>query len=674
MDSIFVPTEKRRDSLLQVSKTVQGKELVDVLNQLAIYYNIANPSEAFSYIQRAKSLAKQLDYKAGLAFTLKEEGMMAFNSGDIVQSLQLLAAARDLSEEIHDDDIAARSYHCLGLVYTAIGFYEYSLKYYNEALTKYENTGHHKGVIYCLHDEAEAYLKNKQFRSALERLNVAKDYGVKHNTIIDTGPPYVQLGEIYSGLGNDSLALQNYENALAYINEENLAPRIRIKSLRSIGRYYLDRQMFADARKSFEKARVLIEEGKDEVAKADILYELALTFFKEKHLHTASILIGEAVEQAEKVSSLTLLAKVLFTKAEILNQLSKKDEAIKDMTRAFELQDSIYSQGYKTYVADMVASLESEKAEKQISNLNEELETTQGQLENISTLSKVYLAAAIFFIITLVIIIRSQRRLKALAKKLFTLNEKVGKQNLELKKLNDERGDFVKLVAHDMRSPVNNIISITELLKHKGSPEEQDEYILLIEQICSKINSTISKFLGPNAGNTLLQQAPFYETVNMNQLLISTINEYKPVANSKKIDMKLVLPEVDKHVETDKNYIIQIVSNLVSNAIKFSPKGKKIQVSFEVEEEQVVIKVQDEGPGIAISEQKGLFEKYAKTSNKTTANEPSTGLGLAIARQLVETMNGTIELISDSNKGCLFVVRVPLITSLTMKEASLINL
>jgi len=121
-------------------------------------------------------------------------------------------------------------------------------------------------------------------------------------------------------------------------------------------------------------------------------------------------------------------------------------------------------------------------------------------------------------------------------------------------------------------------------------------------------------------------------------------------------DEGIFFEDMDESVILDKNYFFQIVENLVSNAIKFSPQGKEVFVKTYSENGKACLEVMDEGPGFNEDDKKKLFEKFQKLSAKPTGGESTTGLGLSIIKKFVEAMNGNIKLQSDVDKGACFII------------------
>jgi signal transduction histidine kinase len=104
---------------------------------------------------------------------------------------------------------------------------------------------------------------------------------------------------------------------------------------------------------------------------------------------------------------------------------------------------------------------------------------------------------------------------------------------------------------------------------------------------------------------------------------------------------------------------MEVLDNLISNAVKYSPQGKNIYIRLNISNEAVAVEVQDEGPGLSDEDKKHLFGKFARLSARPTAGEHSTGLGLSIVKRMVEAMNGRVWCESELGKGAKFCVELP---------------
>src|SRR5262249_46664261 len=146
------------------------------------------------------------------------------------------------------------------------------------------------------------------------------------------------------------------------------------------------------------------------------------------------------------------------------------------------------------------------------------------------------------------------------------------------------------------------------------------------------------------------------QPLDLSQLARTAIEDLQPCAECKHITIDFKDASVPARVNGDRDALLQVLENLLSNAIKFSLAGKKVSVQIFVTDDAARVEVRDEGPGISADDQPKLFGKYVTLSARPTANEPSNGLGLSIAKNLVESMGGSIRCDSPPGQGARFSV------------------
>jgi signal transduction histidine kinase len=230
------------------------------------------------------------------------------------------------------------------------------------------------------------------------------------------------------------------------------------------------------------------------------------------------------------------------------------------------------------------------------------------------------------------------------------------KKNEELLNLNNEKNNLISIVAHDLKSPLNQMRGLLSIIKVKidKSDKETLSCLEMIEKSATRLTTLIAKILDVEAIESKDLNL-VVERFSLSELLKIVVERYTLTANDKSI--KLVSEfEDDILVMADKVYTMQILDNLLSNAIKFSPSGKNVFVRVEKGKDRIVTEIKDEGPGISPEDMKKLFGKYQKLSARPTGNESSTGLGLSIVKKFVEAMNGQIWCESQFGNGASFYV------------------
>ncbi|MEP6987500.1 MAG: HAMP domain-containing sensor histidine kinase, partial [Chloroflexota bacterium] len=222
----------------------------------------------------------------------------------------------------------------------------------------------------------------------------------------------------------------------------------------------------------------------------------------------------------------------------------------------------------------------------------------------------------------------------------------------------EKKDRFLQIVTHDLKNPVNNVRLAHYYLQGEINESPANKEALdTIEMAVHTMNDLINDFLDTAAlekGKTQLN----LETLVMEDLIWEIVSRYSETANVKNIT--LLMGETEGEILADPNRFMQVMSNLVSNAIKFSPNDRFVTISSVIEAGQVRLMVGDEGPGIPAHEQGALFEPFSKLSPRPTNGESSTGLGLSIVKELVLLHKGKVGVDSAENNGCTFWVEMPL--------------
>ncbi|WP_345259795.1 ATP-binding protein [Marivirga lumbricoides] len=235
-------------------------------------------------------------------------------------------------------------------------------------------------------------------------------------------------------------------------------------------------------------------------------------------------------------------------------------------------------------------------------------------------------------------------------------NEQLINRNVQLTTLNEEKNNLVKILAHDLRTPINHITGLINVLQISAAnlAEGDKKITSQIKDSASRLNQMIHKILDFDAleGNRMFANT---EKIDINQLMELLVENFKPSAQEKEIDLQLKI-EASYGLKTDYLFLTQIMENLISNAIKFSEKGTKVEMEVLSKNDNIIFTVKDQGPGFTEQDKKLAFTKYQKLSAKPTNGEPSTGLGLSIVKKYVNLLGGEVWVESELKKGSTFYV------------------
>lgn len=252
----------------------------------------------------------------------------------------------------------------------------------------------------------------------------------------------------------------------------------------------------------------------------------------------------------------------------------------------------------------------------------------------------------------------------------FTVEELTREELIEevhlLKQSLKAQEDFLLNISHDLRNPINVILSILQCLKYvneKSKNEDmlvkQEEYRGLIKRNALKMTKLIDNLI-----DTTKLEGNFY-TIKKKNLDIISVIENIVTSIEKYADQKEINLVFDTNVEEcvtgfDPECMDRIILNLLSNAIKFSPKGGKIYIYINVNDSDIKISIADEGPGIAKEEQETIFNRFVQANQGKRTEQSGSGIGLDLVNYLVKLHDGSIKLNSNLGQGSEFIVIMPL--------------
>jgi signal transduction histidine kinase len=240
----------------------------------------------------------------------------------------------------------------------------------------------------------------------------------------------------------------------------------------------------------------------------------------------------------------------------------------------------------------------------------------------------------------------------------------------EVQQANDAKSEFVSFVAHELKNPMTSIKGYTELLAAGAvGPinEMQNNFLHTIRSNVERMSTLVSD-LNDNSKIEAGRLRLDYKAVDMSEVIDEVTRSTNRQIEDRKQEIQVELPTSLPHVWADQTRVSQVLTNLVSNAHKYTPEGGKITIGTEVSTNQwdpagaaqvVHIWVQDNGIGISVEDQQKIFSKFFRSDDQKAREAPGTGLGLNITKSLVEMQGGKIWFESEFRKGTTFHFTIP---------------
>lgn len=219
------------------------------------------------------------------------------------------------------------------------------------------------------------------------------------------------------------------------------------------------------------------------------------------------------------------------------------------------------------------------------------------------------------------------------------------------------RGEFVAHVSHELKSPLNVLSMYSEALMGKDGKSEDFRIEAVnvisdeVERLCMLINNllSISKI---EMGSIKIER----QRIKLLDLLKDTFDSVTRNGKGEDIEFKLELPDEMSHIAVDKDLLQVAISNLLTNAIKYNRSGGSVSMTAEENNDQILIKVRDTGVGIAKDDINKIFEKFFRSENDAIRDKPGHGLGLTLAKDIIELHHGKLKVESEIGKGTEFAI------------------
>jgi signal transduction histidine kinase len=616
-----------------------------VLEKIGLIYSQSNDTEnSLKYNLQLLEIDRQLKDDMSAAATLNVIGNQYKDLNNLDKALEYYQAALALNQQNtkqgeHDNRLVTNLIN-IGTIYQSRGDHRNSIKSFKEALEVKEKNGTPVEIAVMHNYLASLYLAQGNFAEAENHTKVAITLlsGTDNKRILATS--YKRLSEIYAKQGSYEKSLESYQ---AYsMLKDSLLYREQLAQEKEKLKEYVIETTEKEAKLNLidQEMQGLALRNEKEIAERE-KQEIALRL-KEKELQNVS-LQKEQSEQARAVQQLQLQQGKI--------EKEKQEQEILFLEQKRDLQ----------YAEIKTKEHQELERQKEIDYKNTRLALQQSQLERIGIRQQYLIYAAILFLLIILLTLIGYRIKQRDNRKLQAQYDEINRQKETLLELNEEKNDLIGIVAHDLKSPLNQISGILEIIKltAKDQPAEQKEYMTSISQSTDRLKKMITKILDVSAIESQTLNITI-EKINITDLLEEIADRFIVQAAKKDI---VIIKEFENSIPpiaSDAGYISEVLENLMSNAVKYSPLGKRIIIRLIKKNGYVRIEFVDQGQGISQKDLKNLFGKYHKLTARPTAGEDSTGLGLSIVKKYVLALNGKVWCESEEGVGSNFIVELPL--------------
>lgn len=227
-------------------------------------------------------------------------------------------------------------------------------------------------------------------------------------------------------------------------------------------------------------------------------------------------------------------------------------------------------------------------------------------------------------------------------------------KNVEIEKAGEFKNQVLGMVAHDLRNPIGAVESIAMMIELEDIGADMQENVYMIKESCTKARSILDDLLeaAKNENINVIET----KKIELNQYLKSIIDAWKVQNRFNVVLLSTVNP---LYAQLNKEKFTRVMDNLISNALKFSKDSDNVELHLIQQDKQVIIQIKDHGLGIPQAMLPHIFERFSKAGRTGLKGEKSTGLGLSIVKQIIESHKGNINVNSVEGKGTTFIIQLP---------------
>jgi signal transduction histidine kinase/Tfp pilus assembly protein PilF len=670
--------------------------LVDLYERAGrLFHGTSQYFEALSYYQKAYETSLKYNYARGEAGILLNIGALYMDVKDYAKSLETLQQAIRLNEKLGLMGNVVSSYTNIALVYIELNQIVEALPYLKKALTSFEaEDPKGRGVAVASQALATAYMKAtekelgimgippaKRYSLALDALNKALPIAFDVDDLPSAATINADMADIYEASGEKEKARIYFQRAIE-IDQKHETEAVTADNLLRIGMHYLRAKDRLNGWLAVQKGVRLAESCKS-LATLRTGYEQLSRFYEEENNFDSAlayykkfIVVRDDIYGAEKEKEITTKQLALnfelkerdyrYSKQLVDNELKEQILLAERRKNALELAEKEKSVQRLLFLQQRAkletdARFQATAFQQQKDKLAYEQAISKKQIDNQTLeirfnryLNLFFLASVIGLIIGGTIIFFNQRKTKK-------LNQIISEQKDSLQELVQVKDQLLGTISHDMRTPINSLISFTHLLEKDNI--SQDRLKLYTAQLKSTLGYT--QELMDNLLKWAMSQMhgfkPELVSIELSGITEQVLYTLTDHLKQKDITIQNSITQ-GVYVMADRDMLSTIIRNLLMNAIKFSHKNGRIQLASFQEMNNQFLTIRDEGIGMdaekvsAINYANGMFVKISAG----TGQEKGNGLGLILCKSFIQMMNGRMTVTSSVNNGATFTVMLPL--------------
>lgn len=650
------------DSLKNELKHQSGAQKVETMLQIIQLTDIDDTASIQNYPQEIFEIAGKIQRPDLTARTYWVEAERLFAAAEYEEAIPVYKEAINRYTDLDSTQMVGEIYNTIGLAYYYLGEFDEALASQIEAVKSYESTEDLKNLTRIYINMGMVYNRLEDYKSAIEYYHKASVLASANDDLARLGNSYNGLGTGYYNQGQIDSAKVYYRKALKLFSQINNVSRLAA-AINNLGNIYTEEKDSLEVGLAYyQKAYdIYVREGnvRNQVF---VLEGLGCVYTELGNYEKAKQIFQEGLKSSVDHGYGYYIIQLYY---EDLSRLYERSGDIKQALQAYK--------SYKTYLDSMrleersyqAAAIEKKyeftKSEALISKLNSEKKLAMIQIEKDKAFRNLGVFAILILLVVITYVSFGNYHRKRINKLLTEKNIQIEAQRNELVQMNASKNKFFSIIAHDLKNPLHTVLGFSFLLQHdydRFDDKDRKRFAVDIYNSTNNIFRLLQNLLDWSRIQTgVMKYEPTVFELSSQQDKIC--NLLQAVADQKNIQLNYEVPG-DIFVYATPMMIDTVLRNLVSNAIKFTPKGGAVKLRFQFLEKFVACSVEDTGIGMTAEEMDQLFSIDSKIRKKGTNNEDGSGLGLILCQEFVQLNKGEIWAQSEVGKGTTFCFTVPL--------------
>jgi len=673
-----VAADEYVDSVKALIVNLEQENLIDtVLNTRLELIKYVKDTDYDLFLELAGQnimLAKEHEKNWALIDIYMEMGEVLITKGIYDKALVHLNMAMNLAETDEYKPYKGWINIAIGNAYHSMFNYEKCIEFYQLALDVFTETQNDDGIGLAATNLGTSYSLLNDFKKADSYFKIALEYREKLGNVVELGFTRMYYAGYQIKMGNYSQAESELKDLLGYLEKAEVSKNTDYRFLEAS---VLQAEIYSlleecenhmgDLKNEFlymRKAVKIYKSINDDLHLAIVYNRIGMRYLEIGNFTQALNIADSAIKVAEKAVVLTEQAYSLKIKADAYSGMGRSNDALESFKAYKTITDSIYNSSVIQAIANVDVLTKTMEKENELLVLSLELEQNRKIRLLIIVLAITFLLTILIYSLLLYLRYKKERQDGIILKeKNIQISEqafKLEELNRQLVLLNKSKDKFNAIIAHDLKGPIAAFYSIFELLHQSYDSFTDDDRKVFIDsayqeaQRILKLLENLLTWSRIQGGHLKVSKSEFF----IDEAIMEIFASLKNMADQK--DISIEVNDIEHFtINADKEMMMAVIRNLVTNAIKFSQSGQKIQIGVKTAGTLLEVSVQDSGIGIPKHKLDVLFEIDSQMQRKGTNDEPGTGLGLQLCYEFIKMHKGEITVESIEGKGSCFAFKIP---------------